>query len=173
MQSPVILRPATPADVDTVCDVYLSSRKRFLPFAPSAHSDDDARRWMRERVIPSGGAIVACMDDVIVGMMALSKTETHGWIDQLYLHPDFVSRGIGTQLLLHAKSILGSPIRLYTFQANAGARRFYERHGFAAIEFDDGSKNEENCPDVLYEWRLYEKSTNPFSSPRITRPFRN
>jgi ribosomal protein S18 acetylase RimI-like enzyme len=48
---------------------------------------------------------------------------------------------------------LTSPIRLYTFQENDGARRFYERHGFRAIEFGDGSNNEENCPDVLYEWR--------------------
>jgi hypothetical protein len=35
--------------------------------------------------------------------------------------------------------------------ANAGARRFYERHGFSAIEFTDGSANEERCPDVLFE----------------------
>jgi GNAT superfamily N-acetyltransferase len=148
------LRPATPADADAVCDVYLASRKRFLSFAPSAHSDNETRQWMRERVIPSGGVIVASIDDVIVGMMALSKSETHGWIDQLYLHPDFVNKGIGAQLLLHAKSTLGAPIRLHAFQANTGARRFYERHGFVAIEFGDGSKNEENCPDVPYEWRL-------------------
>ncbi len=154
MQSPVILRPAILVDADAVSDVYLTSRKRFLPFAPSAHSDSEVRRWMRERVIPGGGVIVASMDDVIVGMMALSKSETHGWIDQLYLHPDAVSKGIGTQLLLHAKSTLGSPIRLYTFQDNTGARRFYERHGFVDLEFGDGAKNEENCPDVLYEWRL-------------------
>jgi ribosomal protein S18 acetylase RimI-like enzyme len=154
MQSVATLRPATPADADAVCDVYLASRKRFLPFAPSAHSDDEAREWIRERVIPTGNATVASMNGAIVGMMSLSKSETHGWIDQLYLHPDFVNKGIGTQLLLHAKSKLGSPIRLYAFQANTGARRFYERHGFVAIEFGDGSKNEENCPDVLYEWRV-------------------
>lgn len=43
------------------------------------------------------------------------------------------------------------PIRLYTFQQNAGARRFYGRSGFASIQFTDGSANEERCPDVLYE----------------------
>ncbi len=154
MQSLATLHPATLADADTVCDVYLASRKRFLSFAPSAHSDDEVRQWIREHVIPTGSVTVASMNGAIVGMMNLSKSEMHGWIDQLYLHPDFVNKGIGTQLLLHAKSALGSPIRLYTFQANTGARRFYERHGFVAIEFGDGSKNEENCPDVLYEWRL-------------------
>jgi GNAT superfamily N-acetyltransferase len=154
MQSLATLRPATPADTDAVCNVYLASRKRFLPFAPSAHSDDEARQWIRQRLIPTDGVTVASVEGVIVGMMTLSKSEALGWIDQLYLHPDFVNKGIGTQLLLHAKSTLGPPIRLHAFQANTGARRFYERHGFVAIEFGDGSKNEENCPDVLYEWRL-------------------
>jgi hypothetical protein len=31
------------------------------------------------------------------------------------------------------------------------ALSFYERHGFRAIAFSDGSANEERCPDVLYE----------------------
>jgi hypothetical protein len=33
------------------------------------------------------------------------------------------------------------------------ARAFYERHGFVAIEFGDGSGNEAGQPDVFYEWR--------------------
>jgi hypothetical protein len=35
---------------------------------------------------------------------------------------------------------------------DAAARRFYERHGYIAVAFSDGSGNEERCPDVLYEW---------------------
>jgi ribosomal protein S18 acetylase RimI-like enzyme len=54
-------------------------------------------------------------------------------------------------LLAHAVSTSPTPIRLYTFQENVQARRFYERHGFVAIRFSDGSSNEERCPDVLYE----------------------
>ena len=45
-------------------------------------------------------------------------------------------------------------LRLYTFQSNEGARRFYERHGFAAVAFGDGSDNEEREPDVRYERKL-------------------
>jgi GNAT superfamily N-acetyltransferase len=44
------------------------------------------------------------------------------------------------------------PLWLWTFQANAGARRFYERNGFAPVEFTDGAANEEHEPDVRYEW---------------------
>ena len=42
---------------------------------------------------------------------------------------------------------------LWTFQKNEGARRFYERHGFDAVELTDGSGNMEREPDVRYAWR--------------------
>lgn len=45
----------------------------------------------------------------------------------------------------------GPVVRLYTFQANQGARRFHERHGFRVVGFGDGSGNEEGVPDPLYE----------------------
>jgi ribosomal protein S18 acetylase RimI-like enzyme len=64
-----------------------------------------------------------------------------------------VGQGIGTRWWELARSELPPPIRLYTFQCNQRARCFYERHGFKAITFGDGSGNEEKCPDVLYEWR--------------------
>ncbi len=84
-------------------------------------------------------------------MMALSRDAVLGWIDQLYLHPSAIGRGIGSQLLDRAKQELGPLIRLYTFQANTASRRFYERHGFRSVAFSDGHANEERCPDVLYE----------------------
>jgi hypothetical protein len=58
---------------------------------------------------------------------------------------------VSSRLLAHALASLDLPVRLYTFQANTRARSFYERHGFKAIAFSDGSANEERCPDVLYE----------------------
>ena len=111
------------------------------------------RVWIAGVLIPAGGVSVAVQGNEIVGMMALARDEGVGWIDQMYLHPEAVGRGLGSQLLERAKQQLDAPIRLYTFQANELARRFYERHGFIARAYSDGSENEERCPDVLYEWR--------------------
>lgn len=146
-------RRAVVADAPSVADVYLASRRTFLPFAPLAHAEADVRRWIARELIPSGCVTVAVVGGEIAGLMALSRDAERGWIDQLYLAPESVARGIGTRLLERAKRELGGPIRLHTFQANAGARRFYERHGFRALAFGDGSTNEEGCPDALYEWR--------------------
>ena len=60
-----------------------------------------------------------------------------------YLLPEWVDGGIGSRLLDLALRELPPPVRLYTFQCNERARRFYERRGFEAIAFGDGSGNEE------------------------------
>lgn len=81
------------------------------------------------------------------------EDDNFSWIDQIYLAPEAVGHGVGSKLIEIAKQKLGSPIRLRTFQDNLRARKFYERHGFVAIKYGDGSANEENCPDILYEWK--------------------
>jgi len=151
------LRPATPDDAEAIADLYLASRKTFVSFAPLAHSDTDVRHWIATILIPSGTVTVAVSDEQIVGMMATSHENGYRWIDQLYLAPAFAGRGIGSLLLTQAMQQLNPPIRLYSFQVNTGARRFYERHGFLAIAFSDGKENEEQCPDVLYEWTLTDR----------------
>jgi GNAT superfamily N-acetyltransferase len=151
---PVILdlRPTIANDAEAISEVFLRSRKELVACAPLVHPDDDVRRWIRQRLIPAGGVTVAVVDEQVIGFLA-SSTKDCSWIDHLYLHPVWVGRGIGTRLLEHARRELSPPIRLYTFQCNESARRFYERRGFQAIAFGDGSGNEEQCPDVLYEWR--------------------
>lgn len=146
------IRTAKQADSEEVARVYLRSRKRFLPFAPLAHDDEEVTRWISQTLIPSGCVLVVETKSGIVGMMASSRKNDISWIDHLYLHPNLVGKGIGSAMLDLAKAELPPPIRLYTFQANAGARRFYERHGFVPISLSDGSDNEELCPDILYEY---------------------
>ena len=92
----VTLRSATTTDGQEVATVYLASRKKFLPYAPLAHSDADVRRWITEKLIPSGNVIVAEHDSRIVGMMAPSTNDGVSWIDHLYLSPEAVDKGTGT-----------------------------------------------------------------------------
>lgn len=148
------LREATLEDADAIANVYLTSRKKFIDFAPLIHTDENIYQWVRRTLIPSEKVIVAEENGMIIAMMALTNEKNIGKITQLYIIPEAVGRGVGTSLLKKAKEILGSPIQLYTFAQNIEARRFYERHGFEAIKFSDGSNNEEKCPDILYEWKI-------------------
>ena len=76
-----------------------------------------------------------------------------GWLEQLYVDPAHHNKGAGTELLERVMREHGQGFQLWTFQANAGARRFYERHGFVLVELTDGTLNEEKTPDARYEWR--------------------
>lgn len=146
-----VLRPAVAADADAVAAVLVMSRRAFLPYAPMAHPPEDVRRWVAGTLLPGGGVTVATLNGVVVAVLAVSRQGGVGWVDQLYVQPGHEGQRLGSLLLQHAHDLLPRPVRLHTFQANAAARRFYERHGYAAIAFGDGSDNEERCPDVLYE----------------------
>ena len=122
-----------------------------MPYAPSAHPEPELREWVASVLVPSRGVTVAEVHGQVVAVMATERSDQVSWVRQMAVYPALVNQGIGTLLLRHAMSTLALPIRLYTFQANAGARRFYERHGSVAVEFTDGRTNEERCPDVLYE----------------------
>ena len=148
------LRPAQTGDAQALAELLIQSRRALMPYLPQVHSDAEVHTWMAEHLIPAGVVTLAALDDKVVGMMALSSEAGHGWIDHLYVRPDSVSRGLGSALLSRAIQRLGAPIRLYTFQANHGAQRFYARHGFEAIALSDGQNNEEHLPDVLLELSL-------------------
>ena len=159
MSQEPVLRPAVPADAPRVADLLIDTRRAFMPYAPLAHPEPEVRQWVADRLLPAGGVMVAEIDGRVVAVMALQAAEAAdaaeavSWIQQMAVDPPLVGRGIGSRLLAHALRSLPPPIRLYTFQDNTGARRFYERHGFVAIGFGDGQDNEERCPDVLYEFR--------------------
>ena len=145
-------RSASELDSDRIAEIYLTCRKQFLPYAPLAHSDEEIRRWTKQTLIPGGGVTVAVVNDTIVGFLAVSSDDSYGWIDQVYLDPSMTGSGLGSALVELAKTQVAPPVRLYTFQRNEGARRFYRRHGFREVELTDGSSNEEKTPDVLMEW---------------------
>ena len=146
-----VLRGAVPDDAERIADILIASRAAFLPYAPSPHTDDEVRAWVRDVLMRSEETTVATVEDRVIGVLAVRRAGTVNWITQLYLDPAHVGHGIGSSLLSHALATVPRPIKLFTFQQNAGARRFYERNGFVAIRFSDGRTNEEHCPDVLYE----------------------
>jgi len=147
------LRPAARDDAERAAEILILSRRICVPFAPLVHTDAEIIAWVRDVLLVKSSVTVALLDASQVGMIAVSRAETVSWIEQLYVDPAHVGAGIGSRLLASALDRLPLPVRAYTFQQNARARHFYERHAFTAIEFTDGSGNEERCPDVLYELR--------------------
>ncbi len=143
-----VLRRARPDEAPAIADVWLRSRRASYPAIPAAvHSDEDVRGWFRDVVLPDREVWVGDAEGAVVALLVLDADR----VDQLYVDPAWTGRGIGSRLLAVAKQQRPGGLKLWTFQANSGARRFYERHGFVATDTTDGD-NEEGAPDVRYEW---------------------
>jgi hypothetical protein len=72
------------------------------------------------------------------------------WVDQVCVDPTWTGQSVGSRLLVVVRPRRPAHVTVWTFQAVAGVRRFYERNGFVAEETTQGD-NEEGAPDVRYE----------------------
>ena len=135
-------------DAVPIARLFLASRAT-LTFLPNIHTDEETFSFIANIVLRDQDVHVAETNGEISGFLAV-----HGdMVEHLYVRPDLLRRGIGSALLQRAKEQLPSGFRLWVFQENVPARRFYERHGLLLVEETDGSRNEERTPDALYEWK--------------------
>ncbi|MDW4907928.1 GNAT family N-acetyltransferase [Streptomyces sp. ADMS] len=149
--SKITLRRALPDDAGAAADVLLRSRAVALPTVAWPRRDDEVRDYFRDVVVPHRETWVAeaAYGGEIVGVMVLDGNE----VSQLYLHPEWRGHGIGDLFVALAQERGPNGLTLWTFEVNKPAHRFYERHGFVAVEHTDGSGNEEREPDVRYAWQ--------------------
>ncbi|MER6323446.1 N-acetyltransferase family protein [Streptomyces coelicoflavus] len=146
----VLLRRASAADARAAADVWLRSFAAALPDVVRPRTDAEVRAYFRHVVVEQYETWVAeAAGGAVVGVMVLEGEE----LSQLYLAPEWRGIGLGDRFVDLARQRRAAGLSLWTFQANAPARRFYERHGFTAVEWTDGARNEEREPDVRYVWR--------------------
>ncbi len=142
------IRRAIPSEAGSLADLWLRSRAACAPsIPPTIHTDEEVHQWFDEVVLPSYEVWVADRQGEAMALMVLD----HEWINQLYVDPASTGRGIGGALLERAMKVRPTGLKLWTFQRNLGARRFYESHGFVPTVSTTGD-NEEQAPDVCYEW---------------------
>ena len=144
--SDITIRPATPADAPA-CAAILNAWIDETPWMPRVHPHEDVERHYREFVFQKRKVTMA-EDGGPVGYLALDAEE--GFITSFFLKSDARGAGVGKRLLDDAKA-RAEMLQLWTFVANEGARRFYEREGFREAERTDGD-NEENLPDIRLRW---------------------
>lgn len=144
----IALRPATASDAAAIARLMRAALGSF-DWMPVVHTPAEDFAFIRDFVLPRQQVTVAEVGADIVGFIAVSSD----WVEQLYLDPVWTGQGIGSRLLMQTTAAL-PVVKLHCFQANTGARRFYERHGFRAESFGDGATNEEGLPDILYVRRM-------------------
>ena len=143
----MIIRRATLDDMPALARLHRHTVETSLPFLPTLHTAEEDAWWFSERLYAANEVWLAEDDGRPAGYIAFRP----GFIEHLFIDPESQNMGLGLALLDKARAAYGD-LSLWTFQQNAKARRFYERHGFVAATFTDGADNEEKMPDVLYTW---------------------
>jgi GNAT superfamily N-acetyltransferase len=151
-----VIVEARPEDAQAIADIHLTARAQAMPYLweraryPSLRPTDDETRDDISGAVgdrPRAWWVVRHQGQVAAYMLLDGED-----LDHLYVSPDWQGHGFGTALLDKAKKLSPDRLLLWTFQRNEKARAFYEARGFRSIAQTDG-KNDENEPDVQYEWR--------------------
>ena len=142
----ITIRVAVPDDSQAIANLHHLVRETSMLYLPVLHTVDESIAFFA-KVIENSRVLVAERFDSVIAYCAYGD----GWVEHLKVHPDYQRRGVGAFLLEKAMAENES-LRLWVFQKNQGAIRFYERFNFKLIRKTDGSENEEREPDALYEW---------------------
>ena len=148
MSITVSLRTARSQDM-APCAAILNSWIDATEWMPRIQSVEKVSEFYRTEVMANRQTIVAVANSKVCGFVTLARD---GFITALYLAGQACGQGIGGLLLERAKRELSPQARVYCFQANTRALKFYLRHGFVEVNRTTGD-NDEGLPDILLEWR--------------------
>ena len=146
----VIITSARPLDAGAIGHI-LSVSNDAMPWLPRLHSAAEEIMYAGD-MIEAGWVKVAKREGKVVAFIARHSEQIHA----LYVLPDAQDEGVGTALLQDAKETCET-LRLWSYQANGAAARFYGLRGFIEIERTDGNENDAGLPDILFEWSRGKK----------------
>jgi putative acetyltransferase len=116
--------------------------------------DFEARRgWLQSRLrahAEAAGAIVVGLDGDGEPAGFFTLDAQSGYLDQLCVAPSERGSGLATALLDEAKRLSPECLELDVNEANARARRFYEREGFVFVT--RGASAESGLPTIRLRW---------------------
>jgi GNAT superfamily N-acetyltransferase len=146
--SKIEIKKAEQKDVFLIVDTFNLARAR-MKYLPVVHTQIEIKDFFSS-LVKKGSVWIATLDDKIIGFMEIKD----GWLNHLYILPNFQNKGIGTLLLDKAKQLNPKGIYLWIFEENEEAIKFYEHEGFILKEkrTKEQTNNEEHLPDRRYCW---------------------
>lgn len=123
------IRSAMPDDLETLANVWLHSVRATHTFLTEADIQS-LLPIVQNQVLPNIIELwVLCSDeDAAIGFMGLSE----GAIDALFIAPEYLRRGGGRALVMHAQNLKGA-LRVDVNEQNPEAIKFYMAQGFHIV----------------------------------------
>jgi putative acetyltransferase len=123
------LRPYQDHDLEAALALWLKSWQHAYP---DINFEDRMiwwrNRWMNE-ILPVNDVIAALdKNNILIGIVTI--TPATGYLDQIYVDPDWQGEGVARALLDYAKTRCPEEVSLHVNQSNERAVHFYLREGF-------------------------------------------
>ncbi|MCU1527734.1 MAG: family N-acetyltransferase [Frondihabitans sp.] len=132
----MLLRPYTAQDAEATLEVFRRAVRltaihdyTLEQIAAWSNNDMELAAWHARRA--ARPTLVADID----GVVGFSDVDDSGYIDMLFVDPDFARRGVASTLLalLTEQAATAGALEL-TVHASITARPFFESHGFEVVE---------------------------------------
>jgi ribosomal protein S18 acetylase RimI-like enzyme len=128
----IYIRPALPGEANTLSQIALSAKRHWgyparwmeiwtpqLTFSPNYFEENET--WVAVVEHP-------------VAFYTLQDRDGNAWIENLWVLPEYIGKGIGKQLFLHAMSrSLELGYKILQLEADPNAVGFYEKMGMHKI----------------------------------------
>lgn len=159
-------RDAIPADAEGIARVHVASWKAtytgLVPQSKLDRLDVEVRTktWITRLAESDRCTLVAVVDDQVVGFVDAGparESNADGEVYAIYLHPEYVRRGIGRTLLRRSFEWLlseGFPTAIIWAFAQNDACRFYEAEGGHLHAKSELVIDEIPLPTVAYTFSL-------------------
>ena len=125
-----MIRKASVQDISRIAEILVFDKR--INFRPIFQDDDYSFNELQVLKVAQAYARPEILDHMLVyddgivkGLLHIEGTE----IAELYVDHFFQGRGIGAELIEHAKDRYGAD-HLWAIEKNQGAIRFYRAHGF-------------------------------------------
>ncbi len=145
-----IIRKYIETDLDAVMYIWFQGNK-------TAHAFIGEEYWKRNfnyvrRAISQSEVYVYEFEGKVIGFIGLDE----GYVQGLFVHPDFTREGIGSRLLNYIKEDLEF-FTLHVFQKNEAAVSFYQKNG---LKIKETQVNEDLGEEEYYMYYRKPKKEN-------------
>jgi ribosomal protein S18 acetylase RimI-like enzyme len=128
------LRPASEADFDFLYELHEVTMRDYV--AATWGWDDQLQREMFKKSYGDKPRSIVVVGGVDNGVVYIERRAEHVYLEVVELHPRVQRRGIGAAIvrsLIEQAAAARLPAALRVLKVNVGARRLYQRLGFAIV----------------------------------------